>query len=86
MNEQLVQILGSVLVLIPFALAQARRVDPSSLSYLLLNLLGSGLLAVDAAVTRQWGFLLLEGVWAVVSLAALSRRPANRRTSRTAGR
>ncbi|MFC1403408.1 MULTISPECIES: CBU_0592 family membrane protein [Streptacidiphilus] len=85
MNEQLVQILGSVLVLIPFALAQARRVDPSSLSYLLLNLLGSGLLAVDAAVTRQWGFLLLEGVWAVVSLAALSRRQAGRRTSRTAG-
>lgn len=85
MNEQLVQIIGSVLVLIPFALAQARRVDPSSLSYLLLNLAGSGLLAADAAVTRQWGFLLLEGVWAVVSLAALGRRALSGRTSRTTG-
>ena len=80
MNEQLVQILGSVLVLIPFALAQAGRVDPASLSYLLLNLAGSGLLAVDAAVTHQWGFLLLEGVWALVSLAALGRRTISRRT------
>ena len=71
MGEQLVQILGSVLVLIPFALAQAGRLDSKSLGYLGLNLLGSGTLAVDAAVTSQWGFLLLEGSWALVSLSAL---------------
>lgn len=70
--EQLVQIVGSVLVLVPFALVQARRWRPESRCYLLVNACGSGVLAVDAALTSQWGFLLLEGVWAVVSLAGLA--------------
>jgi hypothetical protein len=33
--------------------------------------IGSGVLAVDAVVEAQWGFLLLEGVWAIVSLVSL---------------
>ena len=78
MNEQLVQIAGSILVLIPFALAQLGRVDARALSYLLFNLAGSGILAVDAALTGQWGFLLLEGTWAVVSLCGLLSRRAPR--------
>jgi uncharacterized membrane protein len=38
-----------------------------------LNLIGSTVLSVQAAQGRQWGFLLLEGVWAGVSLVALLR-------------
>ncbi|MFC1431628.1 hypothetical protein ACEZDB_13340 [Streptacidiphilus sp. N1-3] len=71
MVEQSVQIIGSVLILIPFALAQLGRVDPHARSYLLFNVVGSAVLAVDAAVGRQWGFLLLEGTWALVSLVGL---------------
>jgi hypothetical protein len=43
---------------------------------LLANLVGSAVLAVDAAVERQWGFLLLESVWALVSANSLLRRKA----------
>lgn len=68
-----IQIGGSLLILVPFVLAQLGRLTPASLPYLVLNLGGSLVLAVDAALGHQWGFLLLEGVWALVSAAALLR-------------
>jgi len=70
--SQLVQIVGSLLVLAGFALAQRGVLDQKSRRYLIVNLVGSALLAGDAIVEAQWGFLLLEGVWALVSLVSLA--------------
>jgi hypothetical protein len=67
----LIQVVGSLLVLAGFALAQWGMLNPKSPTYLVLNAVGSGILAVDAVVEAQWGFLLLEGVWAIVSLVSL---------------
>ncbi len=67
------QIIGALLVLAAFALAQLGLLDGRSRRSLLLNLAGSTLLAVDAWHGRQWGFLLLEGAWAAVSLWSLAR-------------
>lgn len=71
--EQAVQISGSLLILVPFALVQARRMTTDSVTYLVLNIVGSTILAVDAAFGRQYGFLLLETVWALVSVWGLFR-------------
>jgi membrane-bound ClpP family serine protease len=77
--DQIIQILGAVLILMAFIGAQLDRLDPHSLRYLLLNLVGSAVLAILAALDADWGFLLLEGVWALVSgwgLARALRRPS----------
>ncbi len=66
-----VQLVAAVLVLAAFVLAQRGVLDHRAPTYLLLNLSGAGALAVDALHGREWGFLLLEGVWALVSLAGL---------------
>jgi len=87
--SQLVQIAGSLLVLTAFALGQQGVLDQRSRAYLALNLAGSTVLAVQAAHGRLWGFLLLEGVWALVSAIGLFqalRNPANRRMNRRANR
>lgn len=69
--DQLVQIVGALLILIAFAAAQFGAMDPHSRIYLVLNLFGSLVLAVLAWREWQWGFLLLESVWAAVSLWSL---------------
>ena len=76
----MIQIAGALLILAAFTAAQAGRVDPHSREYLALNLAGSSVLAYDALHGQEWGFLLLELVWALVSGWSLARqiRPAAR--------
>jgi hypothetical protein len=70
--DQVIQVLGSLLVLAGFAAAQRGLLSQTSRAYLGLNLIGSALLAVLAFYERQWGFLLLETVWALVSAWSLA--------------
>ena len=69
--SQLIQIVGSMLVLAGFALSQRGILDQKSVSYLILNLVGSAVLSFEAVLEQQWGFLLLEGIWAIVSAFSL---------------
>ncbi len=77
---QVAQILGALLILAPFALAQFRLLGSHSWPYLLPNTIGSAILCAIALQGQQWGFVLLEGVWALVSLwglvALLQGKPA----------
>jgi hypothetical protein len=76
--DQIVQLIGAVLILAAFVLAQQRRLSTDSVPYLALNAGGAVLLAIAAIVGRDIGFILLEATWAVVSAVGLARalRPA----------
>ena len=74
MSEQLVQILGALLILAGFVAGQVGLLRVDSRPYLWLNLAGSLILTVDAWRGSQWGFVLLEAVWAVVSAWGLVTR------------
>ena len=65
--DQVVQVVGALLILSAFAAVQFDRMRPDSRLYLAVNLVGSAILCVLAVVSAQWGFVLLEGVWAIVS-------------------
>jgi hypothetical protein len=71
--NQALQLVGAALILGAFLLLQLRIAAPDRPNYLALNLAGAGLLAYEAARTGQIGFLVLEGVWALISAAALVR-------------
>jgi uncharacterized membrane protein len=81
--DQVVQIVGALLILAAFAALQAGRIDANSRLYLILNLVGSAILAVIALYEDQWGFLLLETAWAVVSAWSLIGLVRGRRSAST---
>ena len=71
MSEPAVQIVGALLILAGFVLSQLRVLAQDSYPYLVSNLVGAIILTADAWYGSQWGFVLLEGVWSVVSLLGL---------------
>jgi hypothetical protein len=79
-SVQLVSVLGSLLVLVAYVASQFGWLSANGPAYAFANIVGSGLLAVVAALEAQWGFLLLEGAWASVSLIAVVRQRAKLNT------
>ncbi len=65
---QVASVLGAMAILLAYVANQFNLIGPSNLTYSVMNFVGSAVLAVIAVIDVQWGFILLEGVWALVSL------------------
>ena len=77
-----VQIAGALLILAAFVLVQVGRLSARSLRYVVLNLVGGAVLAVDAFLEEQWGFVLLQSAWTLVAAVALAQLAESARRRR----
>lgn len=84
--DQIVQMMGASLILAGFILSQRNLLDADSYFYLVLNLTGAAILAVLAFQAQRWGFVLLEGVWALVALVGLIARLVRKEPTATPAR
>ena len=60
--------LGALFILIAFSMNQLKKWKDDYLIYDLANLIGSGLLVTYAIILKSYPFLILNGIWALVSL------------------
>ena len=65
---QILSMIGSITVLIPYALLGLRKMQSTSFTYSFMNFLGSVILMYVAIDIMQYGFIVLEVVWTAVSL------------------
>lgn len=70
---QILSLLGAGLILGAYVANLRGWTGPQRVSYGLANLVGALILAWVAVVDRRAGFILLEGVWALVSVPPLLR-------------
>ncbi|MBI2681918.1 MAG: hypothetical protein HYX26_01645 [Acidobacteriales bacterium] len=68
---QLIGFIGAMLILVAYVSHQLKRMDPDKPAYNLINAIGAAILTYVALSPFQLGFVVLEGTWTVVSLAAL---------------
>lgn len=69
--EQIISLAGALLILAAYIGLQLGWLTKKNLMFNLMNFIGALILAVIAYRASQWGFLLLESVWAIISLPAL---------------
>ncbi len=70
MPQDLIGINGVALLLLALLLNAFGWLDKSSRIYILLNLVGAALACWDSLIINYLPFVVLEGTWAVVALAA----------------
>ena len=71
--DQILSLVGAFLILVAYALESLKPGYLRPIVFQTLNALGSLGLFVTALIHSQYGFIVLEGSWFVISLVALFR-------------
>lgn len=59
---------GAVIVLIAFFLNENHKLDQDTITYDVLNFVGSGILVAYALLISSIPFAILNSIWAIISL------------------
>jgi hypothetical protein len=65
--------IGVTILLIAFVLTLAKKISTSGLTYLLMNVLGSGLAAFASYLIHYIPFIILELAWMLASVFGISK-------------
>lgn len=63
--------LGVFQILLAYVLNVTEKVSNKSFVFLILNLLGASMACLASILLNYWPFIVLEGIWAFVSLYSL---------------
>lgn len=75
MINQILSIVGAAMILGAYLAFQRQWLDRHHRSYHALNFVGSALLTIVAVADGRIGFILLEGVWALISIPGTLKPP-----------
>lgn len=78
MLHQIVSVAGAIMILAAYVALQTGRLGREDRLFHALNFFGSALLTWVAVVDRRVGFILLEAIWALLSLPGTLRGPRAR--------
>ena len=71
-------IIGMLCILTAFVLQEwVTKINEDTISYNLLNIIGSGLLVYYAFTIASWPFIILNGVWCLTALVKLIKVAQN---------
>jgi hypothetical protein len=69
--EQLISLIGALMILGAYGAQQFHKLSATSALYLMLNFAGAVILGIIAIRARQLGLSVVEGAWALISLFML---------------
>ncbi len=82
MNEvDWIGFIGVFQILLAYVLNVMGKVCKNDLSFILLNLIGAGMACYASILMNYLPFIVLEGIWAAVSLIALIRYRTSNKTT-----
>ncbi|TRX56939.1 CBU_0592 family membrane protein [Thalassomonas sp. M1454] len=71
MFADIIGMMGTVLVVLAFFLIQMNKIDPKSLNYNLLNLIGAILLLISLCINFNLASFVIEIFWIIASIVGL---------------
>ena len=72
---------GVSLILLAYFLNLNDKIETTDLRYILMNLIGAVMACIASLLMAYYPFVLLEGVWSIVSLIALANYFRNKRST-----
>ena len=71
-------LLGVAILLFAYLLNLTYKLDQKSFAYILMNVIGAGLACLASYLINYFPFIILEGVWTLVSMFALIKYFSNK--------